>query len=172
MKKKKKKSGGGKKNKLMKGRVTHFVMKRALDSFFKLYPFSRGTSDTRTESHTHNDSAHFTYSWEQGINEWSDRHRELMDPLPWEGNALIRTDLKTTTPPLCLLAFYSPSPSSPSSFPPSLFTPTLNLLLASLLASSRLTTPVYFRLPLLIHLHFFFVCVIILCRFVVCSCSL
>lgn len=58
-------------------------------------------------------------------------------PSPERGNALIRTDLKTTTSPLCLLAFSSPSilPSisfHPDSQPPSGL---------SLLASSHLTNP-------------------------------
>lgn len=95
---------------------------------------------------THNNPAHFTSPSERGINEWSDRHRESMDPFPREGNALIRTDVKTTTSPL-LLAWYLlslsvfpfPYPSisfHPDSQPPSGLSP----------ASSRSTNHVYFSL--------------------------
>lgn len=113
---------------------------------------------------THNNSAHFTSPSERGINEWSDRHRESMDPLPWEGNALIRTDLKTTTSPLLLYVSFLPLllPSisfHPDSQPPCGLSP----------ASTRITTHVYFHLPLLIHLRFLFARLIILCRFVVYS---
>lgn len=98
-------------------------------------------------------------------------------PSPERGNALIRTDLKTTTtPPSSLVFFLSLSLSILHSIA---FHPTLNLPLASLLASSRIATPSSFPHSSFIFIchslfiaSFLFVCVIAWRWFVVCSCSL
>lgn len=172
MKKKKEQLKGGKNN-LMKGRVTHSVMKRPLHSFFKLSPFSHAAPRTHAQNPTQRRSA--LYLSLRARNEWSDRHRESMDPLPREGNALTRTDLKTTSsPPFCLLAFYSPLSILPLLLPSISFRPDSQPL--SGLSPSLLTfhDPGLFSLaiPYSSSVFFLFVCLIILRLFVVCSCSL
>lgn len=121
-----------KKSNLMKGRVTHLLMKRALHSSSKLPPFRRATSSTRAHTHTYTHKQLSALYLSLGARhkrvEWQTWRAD--GPPPQRGeNALSRTDLKTTTFPLCLLDFFSPSLSSPTRH------------LFSLLTSSYLTTP-------------------------------
>lgn len=121
-----------KKSNLMKGRVTHLLMKRALHSSSKLPPFRRATSSTRAHTHTYThkqlSALYLSLRARHKRVEWQTWRAD--GPPPQRGeNALSRTDLKTTTFPLCLLDFFSPSLSSPTRH------------LFSLLTSSYLTTP-------------------------------
>lgn len=143
-----------KKSNLMKGRVTHLLMKRALHSSSKLPPFRRATSSTRAHTHTHtptNNSVPFTSPSERGINEWSDRHGEPMGPLPREGKThsavLI---LKQQPSPFACSIFF---PLALLTHSPPLFSPHILISHDPCLISSF---SIYFHLRLLIHLGVFF----------------
>lgn len=120
-----------KKSDLMKGRVTHLLMKRALHSSSKLPHLDeppRAHAHAHTYTHKQLSALYLSLGARHKRVEWQTRRAD--GPPPQRGeNALSRTDLKTTTFPHCLLDF----------FPPPLSSPTRHLF--SLLTSSYLTTP-------------------------------
>lgn len=129
-----------KKSNLMKGRVTHLLMKRALHSSSKLPPFRRATSSTRAHTHTYThkqlSALYLSLRARHKRVEWQTWRAD--GPPPQRGeNALSRTDLKTTTFPLCLLDFFpprSPHPLATSflSSHPHISRPLLNFLVLHL----------------------------------------